>query len=76
MTKNYRKTGILFFIFIAALVILSALFAKHAHAKYDRHDGSTYSCNTINSERAYALKHNMKAFKKLNAELKQYCRGY
>jgi hypothetical protein len=76
MTTNYQKTGLIFFICTLTLVIASAIYAKHAQAKYDRHDGSYYSCNTINAERAYALKHNLKAYKKLNAELKQYCKGY
>lgn len=59
-------------IFFITLILISSL----ASAKYDRHDGSVYSCNTINAERAYALRHNLKAYKKLNAELKRYCRGY
>jgi hypothetical protein len=76
MTPNYRKFGMMLFIATLTVVIVSTLFSKHATAKYDRHDGSAYSCNMINAERAYALKNNLKAYKKLNTELKQYCRGY
>jgi len=59
------------------LLIFMALTAYDALAKYDRHDGSNYSCNTINGERAYAqnTKQYQKA-KRLTAELKKYCPGY
>ncbi len=76
MAQINQKNILILFSATLLIVALYALTAKHAQAKYDRHDGSVYSCNTINSERAYALRHNRKAFAKLNAELKQYCGGY
>lgn len=59
------------------LIILLVIIVCDAIAAYDRHDGSIYSCNTINGERAYAQ--NTKQFKKakrLTAEIKKYCPGY
>lgn len=59
------------------LTILLAIVVHDAIAKYNRHDGSIYSCNEINAERAYAQ--NTKQFKKtqqLAKELKKYCPDY
>jgi len=58
---------------ILMLVILSIGIAS-AYAKYDRHDGSQYSCNEINAERAYANKTDKQEFSKLDKEYKKYCK--
>jgi hypothetical protein len=44
------------------------------YAGYDRHDGSQYSCNEINSERAYAKKTDRQEFKRLDKEYRKYCK--
>ena len=59
------------------LIILSAILARDVYAAYNRHNGSTYSCNEINAERAYAKNHNSPILvSKLTAELDIYCPGY
>jgi hypothetical protein len=59
------------------LTILLAIVVHDAIAKYNRHDGSIYSCNEINAERAYAknTKQPQKA-QRLAEELKKYCPNY
>ena len=59
------------------LIIVLAIIAHDANAKYDRHDGSNYSCNIIWTERAYAKNtQQQNAAKSLDEELKQFCPGY
>ena len=59
------------------LTIFFAIIANEVIAKYDRHDGSNYSCNTIWTELAYAKNtKQLKKAKSLTAELKKHCQGY
>ncbi len=61
-------------VIILAAALLFIFIATVAFSKYDRHDGSQYSCNEINSERAWAKKHDRKAFIELEKEYKKYCK--
>lgn len=59
------------------LMCLLAITAYKAMAAYERHDGSIYSCNEINAERAYAKAHNQhQKAEQLRQELNKYCPGY
>ena len=66
---------LLFTLTFGTTLLFLLLLSNAAFAAYDRHDGSQYSCNEINSERAYAKKFDRKAFKKLDKEYRQYCHG-
>lgn len=57
---------------LAILIIASTA----AIAKYDRHDGSIYSCNEINADRAWALRQGLVAeYRRYDLEFKTYCKG-
>lgn len=59
------------------LFCLLGITAYDALAAYERHDGSIYSCNEINADRAYAKANNQpKKAEQLRLELKRYCPGY
>ena len=64
----------MFTLTIGTTLLFLLLLSNAALAAYDRHDGSQYSCNEINSERAYAKKFDRKAFKKLDKEYRKYCK--
>jgi hypothetical protein len=65
---------LLFTLTFGTTLLFLLLLSNAAFAAYDRHDGSQYSCNEINSERAYAKKFDKKAFKKLDKEYRKYCK--
>jgi hypothetical protein len=69
MTKNYTKKSSIFLFIIFVMVMISAAFAK-----YDRHDGSQYSCNEIYADRYMAKQKGHTAlFKRLDDEYKRFC---
>jgi hypothetical protein len=63
-----------FIVTFGTTLLFIFLLSNAAFAAYDRHDGSQYSCNEINSERAFAKKTDRREFKRLDKEYRKYCK--
>lgn len=64
-------------VLIVSYLVVAFTITKIGLAAYHRHDGSQYSCNEINADRAYAERTNdWDSAKRFEEELEQFCEGY